>query len=74
METFKFFDAYAIRARLFPAIIAAAPALAAMTLLISWKSFGLSNLIATLGTLVLLFAIADFSRARGPADRRRCRR
>lgn len=67
MEVFKFFDAYTIRARLFPAIIAAAPALAALTLLISWKTFGLSNVIASLGILVLLWAIADFSRARGRA-------
>lgn len=67
MEIIKFFDAYSIRARLFPAIIAAAPALAALTLLISWKTFGLSNVIASLGILVLLFAIADFSRARGRA-------
>jgi hypothetical protein len=65
MDIFKFFDAYSIRARLFPAIIAAAPALAALTLLISWETFGLSNLIASLGLLVMLFAIADFSRARG---------
>lgn len=67
MEVFKLFDAYSLRARLFPAIVAAAPALAALALLISWKSFGLSNLIATLGLLVLLFAIADFSRSRGRA-------
>jgi hypothetical protein len=67
MGPLKFFDAYSIRARLFPAIIAAAPALAALTLLISWESFALSNVIATLGILVLLFAIADFSRARGKA-------
>lgn len=66
-EVFKFFDAYAIRARLFPAIIGAAPALAALTLLISWRTFGLSNLIASLGMLVLLWAIADFARARGRA-------
>lgn len=65
MDIFKFFDAYSIRARLFPAIIAAAPALAALTLLLSWETFGLSNLIASLGLLVMLFAIADFSRARG---------
>jgi phosphoglycerol transferase MdoB-like AlkP superfamily enzyme len=71
MEVFKFFDAYSIRARLFPAIIAAAPALAALTLLISWKTFGLSNLIASLGVLVLLWAIADFSRARGRAVERK---
>jgi len=67
MDIFKFFDAYSIRARLFPAIIAAAPALAALMLLISWKSFGLSNLAATLGMLVLLYAIADFARRRGRA-------
>lgn len=67
MDVFKLFDAYTLRARLFPAIVAAAPALAALALLISWKSFGLSNLIATLGILVLLFAIADFSRSRGRA-------
>jgi len=67
MEVFKFFDAYSIRARLFPAIIAAAPALAALTILISWKAFGLSNVISSLGMLVLLWATADFSRARGRA-------
>lgn len=65
MEIFKFFDAYSIRARLFPAIIAAAPALAALALLISWKNLGISNIIASIGALVLLFAIADFSRTRG---------
>jgi hypothetical protein len=67
MDVFKLFDAYSLRARLFPAIIAAAPALAALTLLISWKTFGLSNALSTVGILVLLFAIADFSRARGRA-------
>ena len=67
MDVFKLFDAYSLRARLFPAIIAAAPALAALAILISWKSFGLSNLVATLGLLVLLFAIADLSRSRGKA-------
>ena len=65
MDWAKFFDAYTIRARLFPAIIAAAPALAAVALLISWSSFGLSSAIASIAILVLMFAIADFSRARG---------
>jgi len=65
MEWAKFFDAYTIRARLFPAIIAAAPALAAVALLISWSSFGFSSAIASIAILVLMFAIADFSRARG---------
>lgn len=67
MDVFKFFDAYSLRARLFPAVIAAAPAFAALALLISWKTFALSNLIASLGILVLLYAIADFARSRGRA-------
>lgn len=67
MDILKVFDVYSLRARLFPAIIAAAPALAALALLISWKSFELSNVIATLAVLILLFAIADFARSRGRA-------
>ncbi|WP_080436233.1 hypothetical protein [Burkholderia ubonensis] len=70
MDLLKVFDAYSLRARLFPAIIAAAPALAALTLLISWKSFELSNAIAMLAVFVLLFAIADIARARGRAVER----
>lgn len=65
IDFMKVFDAYSLRARLFPAIIAAAPALAALALLISWKSFELSNIIATISIFVLLFAVADFSRAQG---------
>ena len=65
MEPTKFFDAYSIRARLFPAVIAAAPALAAIALLVSWSTLGLSNAIASIGMLALMFAIADLSRARG---------
>jgi len=67
MDYFKFFDSYSLRARLFPAIIAAAPAFAAMALLISWKSFGVSNAIASIAVLVMLYAIADFARSRGRA-------
>ena len=62
---FKFLDAYSIRARLFPAILGAAPALAALALLISWERIALSNTIATTGLLVLVFALADFARKLG---------
>src|SRR5687767_606342 len=65
MNFLNIFDAYSLRARLFPAIIAGTPAFAALTLLISWKSIELSNVIATIGILVLLFTIADFARLRG---------
>jgi hypothetical protein len=62
---FKFLDAYSIRARLFPAILAAAPALAALALLISWDRIALSNVIATTALVVLVFALSDFARKLG---------
>jgi hypothetical protein len=61
----RFLDAYTIRARLFPAILGAAPALAATLLLISWKNLELSNIIATIGMLVLVYALADWARKAG---------
>lgn len=63
----KFLDAYTLRARLFPAILALAPALGAATLLISWDKIALSNVIAAGAMLVLLFTLADFARKRGLA-------
>lgn len=62
---FKYLDGYTLRARLAPAIIAAAPAFAFVALLISWSRFSVSNVIATVGLTVLLFALSDFARGRG---------
>lgn len=62
MSIFKLFDSYSLRARLFPALLAAAPALAALGLLISWKSFDLSSIFATLAIFVLLFTLSDYAR------------
>jgi len=62
---FRYLDGYTLRARLAPAIIAAAPAFAFVALLISWSNFSVSNAIATLGLMVLLFALSDFARGRG---------
>jgi hypothetical protein len=62
---FKYLDPYTLRARLAPAVIAAAPAFAFIALLISWNKFSLSNAIATIGLVVLLFALSDFARSRG---------
>jgi hypothetical protein len=67
MDLLKVFDAYSLRARLFPAIIAAAPALTALALLISWKSLEVSNVVATFAVVVLFFAIVDLVRSRGRA-------
>lgn len=61
----KFFDAYSLRARFFPAVLAVAPALAALALLISWERLALSNIFATTGLLVLVYALADFARKLG---------
>jgi membrane protein implicated in regulation of membrane protease activity len=61
----RFLDAYTLRARLFPAILGAAPALAAVLLLVSWKSLELSNIVATIAMLVLVYALADWARKRG---------
>ena len=61
----RFFDAYSLRAPLLPAVLGAAPALAAMLLLISWKSFELSNIVAVLGALALIYALSDWARKAG---------
>lgn len=61
----KFFDAYTIRARVFPAIIAAIPALAMLILLVSWTGLALSSGIATIGLLIILYMFSDFARSQG---------
>jgi hypothetical protein len=62
---FKYLDPYTLRARLSPAIIAAAPAFAAIALLLSWTQLSLSNTIASVGLVALLFVLADIARRRG---------
>jgi hypothetical protein len=62
---FKILDAYSLRARLFPAILATAPAIAALALLISWERIALSNIVVTTTLVVLVFALADFARRLG---------
>jgi hypothetical protein len=61
----RLIDAYTIRARLLPAILGAAPALAGLLLLISWKSLELSNIVATLAGLGLIYALSDWARKAG---------
>ncbi len=67
MNFLKIFDAYSLRARLAPSILAAAPAISALMLLVSWKTLEISNTLATLAIFVLLIAIADVARAKGRA-------
>ncbi len=62
---FKVLDPYSLKARLFPALLAVIPALAALAILISWSKFGLTSAIATMAIPVLVFAAADIARRLG---------
>lgn len=65
ISVFKFFDAYTIRARIFPALIAGLPTLAFPFVVVPWDHIGLSNVIVSVMSFVLLFAGADLARRRG---------
>jgi hypothetical protein len=67
MAGFGFLDAYTIRARFFPAVIAAAPAVALAAILVSWDRLGLPHLIASTALGVLLYVLSDVARRRGKA-------
>jgi len=58
-------DYYTLRARLVPAVIAAAPALALAAIWISWDGFNLSQALATIAICVVLYAFADVARRQG---------
>lgn len=62
---FKVLDPYSLKARLFPALLAVIPALAALAILITWSKFGLTSMIATTAIPVLVFAAADIARRLG---------
>jgi hypothetical protein len=59
------FDRYTMFARLFPAIIAMAPAIALAWVLVSWHSLSVTHAIAGIALAVLLMVFADVARRRG---------
>jgi hypothetical protein len=59
------FDKYTMFARLFPAIIAAAPAIALAWALVFWHSLSVAHAIAGTALAVLLMVFADVARRRG---------
>lgn len=61
----KNLDAYSIRARYYPALLATIPGLAALAILISWSRFGLTTVVASTAIPVLVFASADIARRIG---------
>ncbi|NTG71453.1 hypothetical protein [Rhizobium rhizogenes] len=65
MGLFKLFDAYTVRARVVPALIAGLPTLAFLFLIIPWDHFNVSQAISATMAFVLLIAFADLSRHLG---------
>ncbi|RRD21589.1 hypothetical protein ECB98_23620 [Brucellaceae bacterium VT-16-1752] len=67
------FDSYILRARLFPAILAVAPALALGFVLVvsSWQSFGMPQVLTTAAVAVLFFGFSDLARRSGRRTERR---
>lgn len=60
-------DAYTMKARLVPAVIAGAPAFAFVAIFVSWGSLGFTHLIAGTALTVLFAVFADVARRRGKA-------
>ncbi|MDX8540780.1 hypothetical protein RFM23_24500 [Mesorhizobium abyssinicae] len=65
-----FLDAYSVRARLFPAVLAIAPAFALFLLGATWSDPGMPELITALAVAVLFFAAADLARRMGKRKER----
>ena len=64
-EVFGFFDAYTLRARVFPALVAGLPTLALLAVVVPWSDPGPPHAIAVAAGLILLFAFADVARRTG---------
>ena len=56
---FSFLDTYTLRARVFPAILAAMPALALMGAFVSLKEFSITQTLAGIGLLAVIWIFAD---------------
>lgn len=65
MSIFKHFDAYTLRARVYPALLAGLPTLAFLLLMVPWDGFHISQTISAAMAVVLLVAFADFARRLG---------
>ncbi|TPK10302.1 hypothetical protein [Mesorhizobium sp. B2-5-7] len=60
-----FLDSYSIRARLFPAVWAIAPAIALATVAVTWNAFSLPQAITTLAVGVIFVGFSDIARRFG---------
>lgn len=62
---FKFFDAYTLKARLFPALVAGFPSISVPLVFISWSSLSLSNIIVATTSIIMFFAFSEAARRSG---------
>jgi hypothetical protein len=58
-------DAYSVQARLLPALIGFAPAIALAAVLVPWDEFGLPQALITAGVVALFFSFSDIARRFG---------
>jgi len=65
MSTTQFIDTYNLRARLWPAILGIAPAIALAAIAVSWDELSLPQVIATAAIAVLFGAASDLARRMG---------
>lgn len=61
----KMFDHYSRNARIYPAVIGVAPAIAALVILFTWHGVSLTSGVASAGLLVIFYAMSDWARQRG---------
>jgi hypothetical protein len=67
MDAFKIFDAYSLRARLFPALLASAPLLVSLGVIVPWHRLSIAHVAGAVAVPVILFAMADIARRVGKA-------
>lgn len=63
--TLRAFDQYSRNARVYPAVISAAPAVLLLGILVGWPKVSLKATVPYVGMLVVLYAMSDFARQRG---------
>jgi len=64
MDALKFFDAYSVRARLFPALIASVAAIVLIAAVIPWHRLSWAHALASIVMIVILYVMADVARRR----------
>lgn len=65
MNEFPAIDIYNLKARLVPAIVATAPALALAVMLVTWRDLGLTDAVIVVAVTALLVVFADLARRFG---------